>query len=84
MLTLPIIQEIVDDAEISSFVVPTTLKNVGDTVSVSVTVENLGTTTRSFWIGLSFKGPNAGKWPNGWVDVSPLESSTIVMIKRIL
>jgi len=52
-----------DDAKIRSFDPPSGMFNPGDTITASVTIKNTGTTTRSFWVGLSYQKPS-GDWYN--------------------
>jgi len=66
-----------DSASIVSFVPPTGTLERGTTAQATVRVKNTGTTTRSFWVGLSFAEPDAGTWPDGWYDVPPIETKTL-------
>ena len=62
-----------DSAKIVQFNPPIGSLQRGDTVEVKVRVENTGTTTRKFWVGLSFAPQNVllNDWPVGWYDVYP-------------
>lgn len=66
-----------DDAQIISFIPPTGILERGDEVSATVRVKNIGTSTRSFWVGLSFAGPGSYEWPIGWFDILPMETVTL-------
>ena len=67
----------VTGASITAFTPQTGLIDYGATGTVSVTIQNTGTTTRTFWVGLSFSGPSSGTWPDGWMDVPPQETGTL-------
>ena len=69
----------IDDAKIVSFTPPTGLKERGDQVTATVRVKNTGTTTRSFWVGLSFAHESATwvGWPSKWYDIKPLQTSIL-------
>ena len=58
---------------------PAIVHDRGDSVEANVQVKNMGTTTRSFWVGLSFFHPESGPWPNdlNWYDVPPLETEEL-------
>ena len=47
------------NAEIYYVSYPSGSYNIGNTVSTRVYIRNTGTTTRSFWIGNSYQGPNS-------------------------
>ncbi|MEI6514862.1 MAG: CARDB domain-containing protein, partial [bacterium] len=64
-------------AKITSFAPQTGLVNYGANGAVTVTMQNTGTTSRAFWVGLSFSGPSSGTWPNGWYDVPPQQTATL-------
>ena len=68
-----------DNAEIVSFSPPVGSPQRGDQVQASVRVKNTGTSTRSYWIGLSFAEPGATLegWPDGWYDIPPIESNVL-------
>ncbi len=61
-----------DKANIVSFTPPSGEFSPGDTISAQVTVKNTGTTTRSFWVGLSYQ-----KSDGSWLDVPPKQTSTL-------
>ena len=74
----------IDSAEIVSFTPPPIgLKERGDQVTATVRVKNTGTTTRSFWVGLSFAeqwvdvNETPGPWPEGWYDVRPKQTASL-------
>lgn len=64
----------IDNATIISFSPPTGTLQRGTQATATVRVKNTGTTTRRFWVGLSFAEPDSGVWPDGWFDVQPLET----------
>jgi len=61
-----------DKANIVSFTPPSGEFSPGDTISAQVTVKNTGTTTRSFWVGLSYQKPDGS-----WLGVPPKQTSTL-------
>ncbi len=66
-------------AEITGFNVESGTYQPGDSVTGSVTVENTGDTTHSFWVDFSAVGPDGG-WSVGegeTVELSPGESQTV-------
>jgi len=67
----------VGNAELSAFIVPEGPHDRNTNIDIAVTVENTGDVTRSFWIGLSFSGPESGAWPDGWYDVPPIETRVL-------
>jgi len=69
----------VDNAAILDFDPPTGILQRGTQTTATVRVKNTGTTTRSFWIGLSFAhetATNAG-WPYGWYDIYPIQTNPL-------
>lgn len=72
-----------DNAQIVSFTPPTGQKERGDQVTATVRVKNTGTTTRKFWVGLSFAeewvdvDETPGPWPEGWYDVRPQQTDSL-------
>ncbi len=64
---------------ITNFDVPTGTKIRGTTHEIKITVKNISSTSRSFWIGLSFANQYTSleKWPVGWYDVYPKQSGII-------
>ena len=64
-------------AVIKAFDPQTGLVSYGSTGTVTVTMQNTGTTTRAFWVGLSFSGPSSGTWPDGWYDIPPQQTATL-------
>jgi len=68
-----------DNAAIIAFNPPTGAVQRGQQMQATVTIKNTGSTTRSFWVGLSFAGQNASleSWPVGWYDVYPIETSVL-------
>lgn len=69
-----------DSAKIVDFIVPTGTIQRGSTQQIEVKIRNTGTTTRSFWIGLSLahETATADDWPNGWYDIVPQETKILV------
>jgi hypothetical protein len=71
-----------DVAEIISFTPPTGTLQRGTQTAATVRVKNTGTTTRSFWVGLSFADEVTfdlpyDTWPIGWYDVMPQQTETL-------
>jgi hypothetical protein len=66
-----------DNAEIVWFNPPTGTLQRGNQASATVRVKNTGSSTRSFWVGLSFAEPDAGEWPDGWYDIPPIETNIL-------
>jgi len=60
------------DAKIISFILSPKELKPGDTITAKVTVKNTGTTTRSFWVGLSYQKPSGG-----WYNVPPKETDSL-------
>ncbi len=60
-------------SQIVDFKVPTGQYAPGTMQKITVTIKNTGTNARSFWVGLSFAGPQTdiAHWPKGWLDVPP-------------
>jgi len=63
-------------ASIVQFEPPTGNLQRGDQAQATVRVSNSGTTSKSFWVGLSFAEPWAideipDPWPDGWYDIRP-------------
>ena len=52
-------------------------------MTATVRVKNTGTTTRKFWVGLSFAeelvnvDETPGPWPEGWYDVRPQQTASL-------
>ncbi|WP_221033172.1 immunoglobulin domain-containing protein [Actomonas aquatica] len=65
------------DAEIVSVINGLAVVSPGNTVSVTVNGKNTGNIPARFWIGLSYKEPGAGDWPDGWWDVPPVETEVV-------
>lgn len=61
-----------DAASIASFSPPSGTKSPGSLLSSSITVKNTGTSTRSFWTGLSYQKPDGT-----WYDVPPKQTNSI-------
>gem|GEM_PF-1069092 len=68
---------VADSAEIVEFNPPTGTLQRGTETEAKVRVRNTGTTTRSFWVGLSFAGPGAYDWPVGWFDIRPMKTDIL-------
>lgn len=68
-----------DNAEIVWFNPPTGTLQRGNQASATVCVRNTGTSTRRFWVGLSFghESTTLSDWPRGWYDIRPIESATL-------
>ena len=64
-------------ATIIEFNPPTGILHRGQQMQATVTIKNTGTTSRSFWVGLSFSEPSAGEWPNGWYDIPPIQTNML-------
>lgn len=60
------------DARITNFDAPSGSKQPGDTLEASTTVENTGDTTRSVWVGLSYRRPD-----DEFYDIDPKETVTL-------
>ena len=72
-----------DDAEIIEFTPPTGTYSLESVLIAHVTIENTGTTTRSFWIGLSYRRPDGNYYdvpPQQTDTLSPGERQTITFI----
>ncbi|GGN93938.1 carboxypeptidase regulatory-like domain-containing protein [Halomicroarcula pellucida] len=68
-------------ARITSFAVDGGTHQPGETVTGTITVENTGDTTHSFWVDFSAQGPDSG-WSTGqrgYLDLSPGESRTVAL-----
>jgi len=67
-------------AKITAFVPQTGVVNYETSATASITVENTGTLSRTYWVGLSFSGPDAGSWESqeGWLDVPPQETGILL------
>jgi len=61
-----------DNAQIVSFDPPTGNFNRGDTLTATVRVRNTGTTTRTFWVGLSYQKPDGS-----YYDVPPQQTAML-------
>ena len=59
-------------ASITSFNPSSGTFRPGDSITAKVTVKNTGTTTRSFWVGLSYRKPDGS-----WYDVPPKQTRTL-------
>ena len=64
--------EVADNAEIISFTPPSGTFQRGETASTSVVISNTGTTTRSFWVGLSWWDSDGTRY-----DVTPKATSSL-------
>ena len=62
----------IDDADIYSFTSPSGTYYLGDPATATVKIENTGTTTRYFWVGLSYWDSNGHR-----EDVPAQESSSL-------
>ena len=62
-------------AQIVDFSPPTEMLQRGQESQAIVTVKNIGSSTRSFWVGLSFahKTTSSEEWPTGWYDIYPVQ-----------
>ena len=69
----------VDNATITAFSPPTIELQRGQQAQATVTVQNAGDTTRSFWVGLSFSNNTARgvDWPEGWYDIYPMQTNVL-------
>jgi len=69
--------------EILSFEVPTGEMQRDQNTNVKVKIKNIGSTRRTFWVGLSFAEDwvdleeTPGPWPDGWYDIRPKESKLL-------
>lgn len=61
-----------DNAQISEFQPPTGSSNPGDSLKTTVVVVNTGTTTRTFWVGLSYQKPDGS-----YYDVPPQQTNVL-------
>ena len=66
-----------DAAEILELSPPRGTLQRGTQAEATVRVRNIGSTTRRFWVGLSFAAPGAAEWPDGWLDLPPIESALL-------
>jgi hypothetical protein len=62
----------IDNAQITSVQWPSGQHSPGDNIATTVTIQNTGTSTRSFWVGLSYQKPDGT-----WYDVPPSQTSTL-------
>ena len=72
-----------DNAEITAFTPPTGQLSRGQQAQTSVTIQNTGDTSRSFWVGLSFSNETARgtDWPEGWYDIYPMQTSILASME---
>lgn len=73
-----------DDATFTQFSVPTGTLERGTEHTCTIEIENTGTTTREFWIGLSFahESTTRDNWPQGWYDIKPVMTRILVPGER--
>jgi hypothetical protein len=69
----------IDSAEIVFFDPPTDTVQRGTQAQAIVRIKNTGTTTRSFWVGLSLaeSGATLDDWPVGWYDIPPQRTDSL-------
>ncbi len=68
-----------DAAQIIEFIPPKGVLNRGTETACTIKIKNTGTTTRSFWVGLSYANNEAtnANWPVLWYDVKPKKTNIL-------
>lgn len=76
---IPTTQPIPREATIIEFIPPAGTLQRGTQAQTTVRIKNTGSTTRSFWVGLSFAHETAtgDGWPEGWYDIRPIQSNIL-------
>ncbi len=80
-----VVERIANAADIVSLDVPSGVTGRGEQVTLKVTVENIGTATRGFWVGLSLAHVDdfdTAAWPEGWYDIYPQQTKELQTAQR--